>query len=152
MIRTDLKTFKNDYQIQKDYLYEKHSQAVGAITIDGYADDPTIEGQVICTIFITLHRDIVVSYTSGAESLYSDKIQDLIQDAVDRLYKDYDQHSNEPEEMTRAILDVFENLLDKHNIDIPSDDRTGAEEEAHIYGDAYFELEDTIQQLLTGES
>lgn len=46
------------------------------------------------------------------------------------------------------IIDVFENLLDQHNIQIPDDDRCGDEEEASIYGCTYFNLESEIAQIL----
>ena len=35
-----------------------------------------------------------------------------------------------------------------HDIEIPSEDREGREEEACIYGDAYYELEDGIVEIL----
>lgn len=47
-----------------------------------------------------------------------------------------------------AICEQFEELLDKHNIDIPDDDREGNEEEAHIYGMTYAELEDKVKEIL----
>ncbi len=46
------------------------------------------------------------------------------------------------------ILDEFEELLEGHGIKIPSADREGREEEACIYGSEYYELEDTIADIL----
>jgi len=46
------------------------------------------------------------------------------------------------------IILMFEELLDKHNILIPDDDRTGDPSEAAIYGCTYGELEDQIVSLL----
>ena len=46
------------------------------------------------------------------------------------------------------ICDLFEDLLDEHGIDIPDDDREGYEEEAHLYGTTYYDLEDAISELL----
>lgn len=48
-----------------------------------------------------------------------------------------------------AICGEFEDILDKYNIDIPSEDRNGDEGEAHIYGTEYFELEDRITHILS---
>ena len=45
----------------------------------------------------------------------------------------------------------FEELLAEHNIMIPSADREGREEEACIYGDAYYELEEGITEILRGK-
>lgn len=54
--------------------------------------------------------------------------------------------------LTRAlsvsILDLFENLLDKHGIYIPDDDRNGEDGEACLYGTTYGNLEDSISALL----
>ena len=50
--------------------------------------------------------------------------------------------------IANEICDLFEDLLDKHNIDIPDDDREGNEEEAHIYGMTYAELEDKVKEIL----
>lgn len=58
-----------------------------------------------------------------------------------------------------AICDLFEGLLDEHGIDIPDEDRDieivdMTEEEieeagfAHLYGAAYYDLEDAISELL----
>ncbi len=47
-----------------------------------------------------------------------------------------------------AICDLFEELLDEHRIDIPDEAREGNEEEAHLYGETYYNLEDSILELL----
>lgn len=46
------------------------------------------------------------------------------------------------------ICDCFEELLDEFGIDIPDDDREGEEEEAHIYGCTYSDLEDKVKEIL----
>lgn len=48
------------------------------------------------------------------------------------------------------IVDVFEDLLKKHNIKIPNDDRLGEECEACIYGDDYYSAEDDVTEMLSG--
>lgn len=47
-----------------------------------------------------------------------------------------------------AICDLFEDILDKHNIDIPDDDREGNDDEARIYGMTYAELEDNVKTII----
>lgn len=47
-----------------------------------------------------------------------------------------------------GICELFEDLLDKFDITIPSDDREGNEEEARLCGDEYINLEDAITGLL----
>ena len=50
-----------------------------------------------------------------------------------------------------AISDImrgFEELLMRHKIMIPSVDRDGEPDEAHLYGDEYYDLEDRIRGIL----
>ena len=51
-------------------------------------------------------------------------------------------------QFSASICDVFEELLDKHDITIPDEDRTGDESEARLYGIAYGDTEDYITQIL----
>ena len=46
------------------------------------------------------------------------------------------------------ICEVFEDLLDKHNITIPDKNREGDESEARLYGDEYSDTEDYVTQIL----
>ena len=50
--------------------------------------------------------------------------------------------------VANAILDVFEDMLEEKGIKIPDEDRAGGEDEANIYGETYFALEDKIAGLL----
>ena len=50
------------------------------------------------------------------------------------------------------ILDEFEELLAEKNVMIPSDDREGGEEEACLYGEEYYQLEDAIVDILVEEA
>lgn len=49
---------------------------------------------------------------------------------------------------SHEICDIFENLLYKHNIMIPDEDREGEEGEACIYGSTYSDLEDQVTEIL----
>ena len=51
-------------------------------------------------------------------------------------------------EVAISIINLFENLLDAHNIMIPSPDRVGDEDEAAIYGEDYYNLEDNITDII----
>lgn len=51
-------------------------------------------------------------------------------------------------EIAIMVLQVFENKLEELNISLPDTERTGSQDEAKIYGQTYFELEDTITQIL----
>lgn len=47
------------------------------------------------------------------------------------------------------IVELFEDLLEKHDITIPDEDRTGDENEARIYGMTYGDLEDEVKHVLS---
>lgn len=49
------------------------------------------------------------------------------------------------------IINKFEELLAKYDIKLPSNEREGNEEEACIYGNDYYELEDEITEILNEE-
>ena len=46
------------------------------------------------------------------------------------------------------ILDVFEELLDKYEINIPDDNRENHPTECRIYGSNYYFLEDKITEII----
>ena len=47
-----------------------------------------------------------------------------------------------------CICELFEDLLEEHDITIPDEDIDGNEDEARIYGMTYAKLEDTITSIL----
>ena len=54
-------------------------------------------------------------------------------------------------EVAIAILDEFEELLMAKGIKVPSEDREGRDEEACLYGEEYYELEDAVVGVLMEE-
>lgn len=54
-------------------------------------------------------------------------------------------------EIAIRIIEEFENLLARNEIKIPNDERTGNESESCIYGSDYFNLEDSITDILNEE-
>lgn len=50
------------------------------------------------------------------------------------------------------IIDIFEELLDRLDITIPDKWREGEEDEARIFGDTYYELENKIVERLRKEN
>ena len=46
------------------------------------------------------------------------------------------------------ICELFEELLDKYDINIPDENREGDPDEAHLYGDNYVDLEDSITEII----
>lgn len=56
--------------------------------------------------------------------------------------------SKYPRTVAIYILRIFENMLDEKGIKIPDSHRIGDEDEACLYGETYYELEDKITELL----
>ena len=54
-------------------------------------------------------------------------------------------------EIAIAILDEFEELLAAKGVKVPSEDREGGDEEACLYGEEYYELEDAVVGVLMEE-
>ena len=46
------------------------------------------------------------------------------------------------------IVELFEEILDKYDIMIPDEDRTGDESEANLYGSTYSDLEEDVRSVL----
>lgn len=59
---------------------------------------------------------------------------------------------NQNREMTIKILDEFEEILVKNDVKIPCKEREGNENEACIYGTTYYDLEDTILEILNNKN
>jgi hypothetical protein len=68
------------------------------------------------------------------------EINNVIEDSMDK-----------ERQIAIKILAIIEQFLDDEDITIPDNDRTGAEDEARLYGPNYYYLEDKITDLLKGE-
>ena len=93
-------------------------------------------------------------YETGYEICDSDG--EIIYDFADEDIKNYYEELNKKEEENTIntinnpintaddIIDIFEELLDKLDITLPDEWREGEEDEARIFGDTYYELENKI--------
>lgn len=108
-------------------------------------------------------------YETGYEICDSDG--EIIYDFADEDTKDYYEELNKKEggntmKNTNAtaklnetnltdtaddIIDIFEELLDRLDITLPDKWREGEEDEARIFGDTYYELENKIIERLRKE-
>ena len=88
---------------------------------------------------------------------------EIIYDFADEYTKDYYEELNRKEEKDTMnttnnlidtaddIIDIFEELLYRLDITLPDKWREGEEDEARIFGDTYYELEDKIVERLKKE-
>ena len=108
-------------------------------------------------------------YETGYE--ICDENGEIIFDFADEYIKDYYEDLNRKEEentmkntnttaklneanLTNTaddLIDIFEELLDRLDITLPDKWREGEEDEARIFGDTYYELEEKIVKRLRKE-
>lgn len=53
-----------------------------------------------------------------------------------------------PSEKTIEIMNIIENFLEEQNITVPDDNRQGEDDEARLFGDTYYRLEDQIRSVI----
>ena len=97
-------------------------------------------------------------YETGYE-IY-DSNGEIIYDFADECTKNWYEELNRKEEKNTMnntnnlidtaddIIDIFEELLDRLDITLPDKWREGEEDEARIFGDTYYELENKIVERL----
>lgn len=100
-------------------------------------------------------------YETGYE--ICDDNGEIIYDFANEDTKDYYEELNRKEEENTMnttnnlidtaddIIDIFEELLDRLDITLPDKWREGEEDEARIFGDTYYELENKIVERLKKE-
>ena len=100
-------------------------------------------------------------YETGYE--ICDENGEIIYDFADEGTKNYYEELNGKEDENTMnntnnlidtaddIIDIFEELLDRLDITIPDKWREGEEDEARIFGDTYYELENKIIERLRKE-
>ena len=100
-------------------------------------------------------------YETGYEICDSDG--EIIYDFANEDIKNYYEGLNRQEEKNTMdntnnltntaddIIDIFEELLDRLDITLPDQWREGEEDEARIFGDTYYELENKIVERLRRE-
>lgn len=101
-------------------------------------------------------------YETGYE--ICDDNGEIIYDFANEDTKDYYEELNRKEEegvtdptnslinTADDIIDIFEELLDRLDITLPDKWREGEEDEARIFGDTYYELENKIIERLRKEA
>ena len=101
-------------------------------------------------------------YETGYEICDSDG--EIIYDFANEDIKYYYEYLNRKEEENAMnttnnltdtaddIIDIFEELLDRLDITLPDKWREGEEDEARIFGDTYYELENKIVERLRKEN
>ena len=139
----------------------------GSIAIDSTLYDKVFEGEVDCdtleAVFQTFNFNHPKGYTG--RSLSVSDIVEIVEDPIpgnfyfcDRMGFKHVAFQPEPSDSSPIytrdeaadILDLFENVLDRYGIKVPSpeDDEREADDEAKLYGSVYYELLDGVENAL----
>ena len=81
----------------------------------------------------------------------NEDIKDYYEDLNRKEEKDTMNTTNNLTNTAADIIDIFEELLDRLDITLPDEWREGEEDEARIFGDTYYELENKIVERLRKE-
>lgn len=77
---SDLVNFENTYIQTEEDITKEEGDAIGIVTIDGFPEDETEEGSVVCEVILTVHRDIVISWHLNAYR-GNPEVMELIEDS-----------------------------------------------------------------------
>lgn len=117
----------------KSYLYEQREKAIEYFKGIG-AKNENID-------ISNLEREKTIRYCVGDSNEYFHG--ELFEQELDL--------NIDTSKLAVDIVDIFEELLDKYGILIPDDCREGHENEACIYGESYYVVENSIKELLDKE-
>ncbi len=104
--------------------------------------------------------DIILALVKDYENYLEDfNVEDLEKIANNGVFTlaraleetDLNNANNPLRQKAISVLDLFESLLNKHNITIPSEDREREGGESRLYGVEYYNLEDEITDILKRE-
>lgn len=102
-------------------------------------------------------KDIITFDTEDLDDEYYHKDCELVYESIYNIGNDgiaeiipisEDISNNIIRNLSVEIISLFEHLLEEKDITIPNDDRIGDEDEARIYGEEYYNLEDNIYNLI----
>ncbi len=127
-------------------LLNKHDLKVPSEDREGEEDEARIFGEV----YSDLEAD-VTDVLAEACSIVKDNPGVVInEDEVDELMPVSAGNELYVRGFAIKICGLFEELLDENDITIPCENREGEEDEARIFGDVYYDLEDNVTGILVG--
>ena len=92
-----LVSFENDFYETEADLRAGNPDAIAAITVDGYPEDKSESGSVVCRIWLTRHGDVIVD---AHDTMYMDDptVRNLIDESKDQLLRDFASREARPGE------------------------------------------------------
>ena len=92
-----LVSFENDFYETEADLQTRNPDAIAAITVDGYPEDESKSGSVVCRIWLTRHGDVIVD---AHDATYMDDptVRNLIDESKNQLLCDFASREARPGE------------------------------------------------------
>ena len=121
----------NEFKIYKEvYNTERDSNA-----------EPTYNLEIGGTQYSGLSMDKAIAIVE--DSNYSNSVN-----CYENAYVEQEPKTIKLREYSVDICELFEDLLEEHDISIPDEDREGRPEEARLYGTTYADLEYDVLNIL----
>ena len=121
----------NEFKIYKEvYNTERDSNA-----------EPTYNLEIGGTQYSGLSMDKAIAIVE--DSNYSNSVN-----CYENAYVEQEPKTIKLREYSVDICELFEDLLEEHDISIPDEDREGGPEEARLYGTTYADLEYDVLNIL----
>lgn len=106
------------------------------------------EARLFGCVYFDLEEDVALVLASLCSMVKDCPDVAICDDEIDELAPISNENELYVRDFAVKICGLFEELLDEHDITIPSEDREGEEDEARIYGDIYYDLEDDVTEIL----
>ena len=94
------------------------------------------------------YQDMVSDHNKQTNDPHIRDIDSYLNSDVTLSEEEYDEVKLNIDNLAIKIIKEFEELLNKNDIKIPDKFREGDEDEACIYGETYYKLEDKIKEIL----
>lgn len=106
--------------------------------------EPTYNLEIGGTQYSGLSMDEAIAIVENSN--YSNSVSTL--NCYENTYSDQEPKTIKLREYSVDICELFEDLLEEHDITIPDDEREGEPDEARLYGTTYADLEYKVLNIL----
>lgn len=103
-MRSDCTSFENNFIQTRNELACDNPEAFACITIDGFPDGEDAEGAVICEVWMTIHKDVIVSWHDNGYRMHESVLK-LVESSKDKLYEMWNEQHDDPD--ARCVISVY---------------------------------------------
>lgn len=104
-MKDDYVSFENNFVQTRTELGCDNPEAFACITIDGFpASDDDAEGTVICEVWMTVHKDVIVSWHHNGYRMH-ESVLELVEASKNQLYDMWNEQHDDPN--ARCVISVY---------------------------------------------